>query len=148
MLGFFTNLDFVLRRVSGHSPAVVIAAARNPSAADISNFPHPNFEFAGFDIVDARFTASALLNGCNFPEAFDVSELSSESGTDQVTGAGLPNPRCAGRALSKPRQNEIPRLGRLALYRKQRPRRLSCTGFSSRTGLSKMPDCVIVRQCR
>jgi hypothetical protein len=30
--------------------------------------------------VDAQFTASALLNGCNFPEAFDVSELSSESG--------------------------------------------------------------------
>jgi hypothetical protein len=36
--------------------------------------------FAGFDIVDAQFTASALLNGCNFPEAFDVSELSSKSG--------------------------------------------------------------------
>ena len=81
MLDFFTNLDFVLRRVSSHRPSVVIAVARDPSAADVSDFPHPDFEFAGFDIVDAQFIASALLNGCNFPEAFDVSELSSESGS-------------------------------------------------------------------
>jgi hypothetical protein len=80
MLDFFTNLDFVLRRVSSHRPSVVVAVARNPSADEVANFPHPDFEFAGFDIVDAQFTASALLNGCNFPEAFDVSELSSESG--------------------------------------------------------------------
>jgi hypothetical protein len=80
MLDFYTNLDFVLRRVSGHRPSVVVAVARNPSPAEVSNFPHPDFEFEGFDIVDAQFVASALLNGCNFPEAFDVSELSSESG--------------------------------------------------------------------
>ena len=80
MLDFYTNLDFVLRRVSGHRPSVVIAVARDPSTADVANFPHPDFEFEGFDIVDAQFIASALLNGCNFPEAFDVSELSSESG--------------------------------------------------------------------
>ena len=80
MLDFFTDLDFVLRRVSGHHPPVVIAVIRDPSAADVSNFPHPDFEFEGFDIVDAQFIASALLNGCNFPEAFDVSELSSKSG--------------------------------------------------------------------
>jgi hypothetical protein len=59
---------------------VVLAIARNPSAEEVSAFQHPDFELAGFDIVDAQFTASALLNGCNFPGAFDVSELSSESG--------------------------------------------------------------------
>jgi len=80
MLDFFTDLDFVRRRVSGHRPSVVIAVARDPSASDISGFPHPHFEFSGFDIVDAQFTASALLSGCNFPGAFDVSELSSKSG--------------------------------------------------------------------
>jgi hypothetical protein len=80
MLDFFTDLDFVLRRVSGHRPSVVIAVARNPSDAEISDFARPNFELAGFDIVDAQFNASALLNGCNFPGAFDVSELSPESG--------------------------------------------------------------------
>jgi hypothetical protein len=80
MLDFYTSLDFVLRRVSGHRPSVVIAAARDPSVAEVSDFPHLNFEFAGFDIVDAQFIASALLNGCNFPGAFDVSELSPGSG--------------------------------------------------------------------
>jgi len=80
MLDFYTSLDFVLRRISGHRPSVVIAVARDPSAAEVADFPHPDFKFAGFDIVDAQFIASALLNGCNFPEAFDVSELSSESG--------------------------------------------------------------------
>jgi hypothetical protein len=33
--------------------------------------------------VDAQFTTSALLHGCNFPGAFDVSELSPESGLIQ-----------------------------------------------------------------
>ena len=51
MLDFFTDLDFVLQRVSGHRPSVVIAVARDPSPADVSDFPHPDFEFAGFDIV-------------------------------------------------------------------------------------------------
>jgi len=80
MLDFFTNLDFVLRRVSSHRPSMVVAVARDPSAADVSDFPHPDFEFEGFDIVDAQFIASALLNGSYFPEVFDVSELSSKSG--------------------------------------------------------------------
>ena len=107
MLDFFTSLDFVLRRVSGHRPSVVLAVARNPSAEDVAGFPHPNFELAGFDIVDAQFTASALLNGCNFPEAFDVSELSVGVGADQVAGAGLPDSRCFAPALSEPRPDEI-----------------------------------------
>ncbi|MGB7746649.1 MAG: hypothetical protein WBN75_05100 [Verrucomicrobiia bacterium] len=80
MLDFFTSLDFVLRRISGHRPSVVVATARNPSADDVAGFPHPNFELAGFDIVDAQFTASAILNGCNYPGAFNISELSVESG--------------------------------------------------------------------
>jgi hypothetical protein len=80
MLDFFTSLDFVLRRVAGHRPSVVVAVARDPSDAEVDGFPHPGFELVGFDIVDGQFTASALLNGCNFPDAFDVSELSSKSG--------------------------------------------------------------------
>ena len=80
MLDFFTNLDFVLRRVAGHRPSVVVAVARDPSPDDLSGFPHPDFEFAGFDVVDTQFTASALLNNSRFPGLFNVSELSSESG--------------------------------------------------------------------
>ena len=80
MLDFFTSLDFVLQRVAGHRPSVVIAIARDPSADDVSNFPHPDFELAGFDVVDAQFTASAILNHSRFPGVVNVSKLSSESG--------------------------------------------------------------------
>ncbi|MGO8838312.1 MAG: hypothetical protein ACLQQ0_12890 [Limisphaerales bacterium] len=79
MLDFFTDLNFVLRRVTSHRPSTVVAVARDPSADDINNFPHPDFELAGFDVVDAQFTASALLNN-RFPDVVNVSKLASESG--------------------------------------------------------------------
>ena len=80
MLDFFTDLDFVLRRVAGHRPSVVLAVAREPSAAEVGDFTDPNFEFAGYDVVDAQFSASALLSSSRFSELYRVSELSEESG--------------------------------------------------------------------
>ena len=80
MLDFFTDLDFVLRGVAGHRPAVVLAVIREPAAADVENFSHPDFGFAGFDLLDTRMVGSALLGGERFPELFDVNELSPESG--------------------------------------------------------------------
>ena len=80
MLDFFTDLDFVLQRVAGHRPSVVVAVARDPSEADVNGFSQPNFEFAGFDIVDIQFIASALLNNSRLQGVFDVGELSEESG--------------------------------------------------------------------
>ena len=80
MLDFFTDLGFVLRRVSGHRPSVVVAVVREPAAADVSGFSDPNFEFAGFDVVDTQFVASALLSSSRLPGVCDVSELSEESG--------------------------------------------------------------------
>jgi hypothetical protein len=80
MLDFFTDLNFVLQRVAGHRPFMVLAVARDPSEADVNGFSQPNFEFAGFDIVDTQFIASALLNNSRFQGVFDVGELSQESG--------------------------------------------------------------------
>jgi hypothetical protein len=80
MLDFFTDLDFVLQRIAGHRPSVVLAVARDPSEADVNGFSQPNFEFAGFDIVDTQFIASALLNNSRFQGVFDVGELLQESG--------------------------------------------------------------------
>ena len=80
MLDFFTDLDFVLRGVAGHRPAEVLAVIREPSAAEVENFSHPDFEFAGFDLMDTRMVASALLGSDRFPEMFDVNELSPDSG--------------------------------------------------------------------
>ncbi len=79
MLDFFTSLDFVRQRVAGRRPAMVLAVARDPSAEDLDGFPHPDFEFAGFDVVDTQFAASALLNN-RFPGVVNVAKLSSESG--------------------------------------------------------------------
>ena len=79
MLDFFTSLDFVLRRVAGHRPSVVLAVARDPSSEEVERFPHPDFELAGFDVVDTQFTASALLNN-RFPTVITVSKLSAGSG--------------------------------------------------------------------
>ena len=80
MLDFFTDLNFVLRRVAGRRASVVVAVIREPSAADVGDFSDPNFEFAGFDVVDTQLLASALLSSGRFPEVYKVSELSEESG--------------------------------------------------------------------
>jgi hypothetical protein len=80
MLDFFTDLGFVLRRVSGHRPSVVVAVIREPTAAAVSGFADPNFVFAGFDVVDTQFRASALLSSSRFPDICNVSNLSAESG--------------------------------------------------------------------
>ena len=79
MLDFFTSLNFVRKRVSGRRPSMVLAVARDPSAEEVDRFPEPDFELAGFDVVDTQFTASALLNS-RFPAVINVSKLSIESG--------------------------------------------------------------------
>jgi hypothetical protein len=80
MLDFFTDLDFVLRRVPGHRPSVVVAVTREPTDAEVSGFTDPRFEFAGFDVVDTQLITSALLSSSRIPGVFNVSELSGESG--------------------------------------------------------------------
>jgi hypothetical protein len=81
MLDFFTDLNFVRQRVVGHRPSVIVAVARDPAEEDLSGFTLPDFEFAGFDVVDTQFTVSAALNPSRFPGVTDdVSKLSVESG--------------------------------------------------------------------
>jgi hypothetical protein len=80
MLDFFTDLGFVLQRAAQVRRAQVVAVCREPSAEDVNGFSHPEFEFAGFDIVDTQLVASALLGSNRFPGVFEVSELSAESG--------------------------------------------------------------------
>ena len=117
MLDFFTSLDFVLQRVAGHRPSVVIAVARDPSADDVSNFPHPDFELAGFDVVDAQFTASAVLNHSRFSRRGQCFKAFLRIRPHQVTGVGLPDSRHLAPVLPGPRRSQMPCLGHLALYR-------------------------------
>ena len=80
MLDFFTDFEFVRRRASGLPRSLVVAAARDPSSADVASFSRPDFEFAGFDVVDTHCCASAILDCGGFPEVFSVSELSADTG--------------------------------------------------------------------
>jgi hypothetical protein len=80
MLDFFTDFDFVRKRTTGHRPSEVIAVARDPSAEEVKGFPHPDFELAGFDIVDTQFAGSVIFNPNRFPGVINVSKLSPESG--------------------------------------------------------------------
>ncbi len=80
MIDFFSSLDFVLQRVSTRRPSVVVAVTRDPAEEAINRFPHADFELAGFDVVDAQFTGSALFNPGRFPGTINVSKLSAGSG--------------------------------------------------------------------
>jgi len=79
MLDFFTDLEFVRRRAASRRSSMLVAVARDPSAEDVENFPHADFELAGFDVVDTQFTGSVLLSQ-RFPDVARPSRLSAESG--------------------------------------------------------------------
>jgi len=80
MLDFFTDFDFVRRRAAGHRPSVIIAVARDPAAETVAGFAHPQFELAGFDLLDAQFTGSVIFKPDRFPGAINVAKLSTSSG--------------------------------------------------------------------
>ncbi len=83
MLDFFTDLEFILARATRFPRRMVLAAALEPSAEDVSGFSRPDFDFAGFDLVDRECCASALLNCGGFPDVFSISELSPATGLIQ-----------------------------------------------------------------
>jgi len=80
MLDFFTDLPFVLERAARFPRAMVLASIRNPSEAQVTDFTHPGFDFAGFDLLDQHCCASPLLDCGGYPEIFSPEELSPETG--------------------------------------------------------------------
>ena len=80
MLDFFHDLDYVLARTACIPTKNVLAAARNPTTTEVSGFLNPDFEFAGFDVVDVGGGISAILDCGGFPEVFSLSELSANTG--------------------------------------------------------------------
>jgi len=80
MIDFFTDPNFVRRRLDSERPSEIVAVARDPSAEIVAGFPHADFELAGFDLVDAQFTGSVIFKPDRFPGAVNVSKLSPESG--------------------------------------------------------------------
>ncbi len=80
MIDFFTDLNLVLRHAASRRPSVVIAVARDPALEEVDGFPRPDFELAGFDVVDVQFTGSVIFSPKRFPGTIDISQLSPDSG--------------------------------------------------------------------
>jgi hypothetical protein len=75
MLHFFTDFDFLMKRVAPIQRKNVLCVYRNPTA-------HPDgpcfgeFRFLGYDLVDSECSISALTNCGGFPDVFANAELS------------------------------------------------------------------------
>ena len=78
MLGFFTDLEFLLAPASGATERNLLCVYRNPPDPLPPCDGPVDFEFIGDDLVDVQAGASALTNCGGFPDVFDNAELSSK----------------------------------------------------------------------
>jgi hypothetical protein len=76
MLNFFIDLEFLLAQLSGVGEHNLLCVYRNPPAPPPPCIGSGQFEFLGYDLVDAEGSASALTNCGGFPDVFDNAELS------------------------------------------------------------------------
>ena len=76
VLFFFTNLDYLLKRVAKVKSVNILAAVENPQSECRNAFSDPRFEFKGYDVMDICCDISALTDVGGFPKAFQNEELS------------------------------------------------------------------------
>ena len=74
-LFFFTDLDYLLKRVAKLKSVNILAAVENPQSECRNAFSDPRFEFKGYDVIDSC-DISALTNVGGFPKPFQNEELS------------------------------------------------------------------------
>jgi hypothetical protein len=74
MIGFFRDLDYLLRRVASVARVNILAVVHEPSQECKDAFPDPRFRFAGYDLIGSGM--SVLTNCGGFPRAFRNEELS------------------------------------------------------------------------
>jgi len=72
--GFFTTLDYVLKRMMGKEKYNLLAVIINP-ATDCRLIEIDSFEFIGYDLLDKYYDISALCNCGGFDETFRPEEL-------------------------------------------------------------------------
>jgi hypothetical protein len=75
MTAYFTDLDFLKKEVVGLRNFNLLCVLRNP-ATRTGRPPLEEFEFVGYDLVEAQTGVSALTNCGGFPDVFANSELS------------------------------------------------------------------------
>jgi len=78
MVGFFTDLEFLLEETSATPERNLLCVYRNPAREPSAAVGPMPFEFLGYDLVDVQASASALTNCGGFPDVFAGGELSSK----------------------------------------------------------------------
>jgi hypothetical protein len=72
--GFYTSLDYVLRKMQPKERFNFLAVAINP-AEECKDIKLHDFDFLGYDLLDQEYTHSALSNCGGFDETFLPSDL-------------------------------------------------------------------------
>ncbi|WP_431211813.1 hypothetical protein ACQ86N_39410 [Puia sp. P3] len=72
--GFFTTLDYVLKKIVEKEKYNLLAVIINPDT-DCRFIEIENFEFIGYDLLDKYYDISALSNCGGFDETFRPEEL-------------------------------------------------------------------------
>jgi hypothetical protein len=72
--GFFTTLDYVLRKMMGKEEYNLLAVIKEP-VTECKFIELENFEFIGYDLLDKYYDISALSNCGGFDETFRPEEL-------------------------------------------------------------------------
>jgi hypothetical protein len=76
MLGYFTDLDYLLRRAQvAEGRTNLLCVYRNPVEPPSPPQDRFNFQLLGYDVVDVTMPLSATLNCGGFPEAFQPADL-------------------------------------------------------------------------
>lgn len=73
---YFTDLDYLIRRVKANPITQILAIIRNSLIECKNVFNDTRFTFLGYDLMDKDDDISALLNCGGFPEVFSNHELS------------------------------------------------------------------------
>jgi hypothetical protein len=73
---FFTDLDYLMRRVGDRSGVNVLAVIFEPDNKDLNAFQDERFQFIGFDLVERPGKGiSAMVNCGGFDKAFRPEDL-------------------------------------------------------------------------
>lgn len=84
--GFFTSLDFVLKRLKAKEKFNLLTVVIEPEQ-DCRNIPVDGYEFVGYDLLDKDFSISALTNCGGFDESFLPTDLNEKGLIDDFASA-------------------------------------------------------------
>jgi hypothetical protein len=90
--GFFTTIDYVLRKTKSKDNFNLLTVVINPDS-DCKNIVLDNFDFIGYDLLDKSYDISALTNCGGFDETFLPNDLNNFGLIDEFEKAHNINKR-------------------------------------------------------